>query len=58
MSFDVDALDPTLTPSTGTPVTAGLSLREALYIAEEVANTGDVKTLRIIFCLSTLLYNT
>jgi arginase len=42
LSFDVDALDPSLTPSTGTPVTAGLSLREALYIAEEVASTGII----------------
>lgn len=47
VSFDVDALDPILTPSTGTPVTAGLSLREALYIAEEVANTGRLSAIDI-----------
>ncbi|KAL3875004.1 hypothetical protein ACJMK2_037954 [Sinanodonta woodiana] len=40
LSFDVDAMDPTLTPSTGTPVMGGLSLRETYYIAEEVARTG------------------
>lgn len=47
LSFDVDALDPSLTPSTGTPVTAGLSLREALYIAEEVASTGRLSVVDI-----------
>lgn len=41
LSFDVDSLDPSLAPSTGTPVLGGLSLREGLYIAEEVANTGN-----------------
>ena len=40
MSFDVDAMDPALAPSTGTPVVGGLSVRESFYIAEEVANTG------------------
>jgi arginase len=28
LSFDVDALDPTVAPSTGTPVRGGLSFRE------------------------------
>ena len=40
VSFDVDAMDPTLAPSTGTPVVGGLSIRESFYIAEEVASTG------------------
>ena len=40
MSFDVDAMDPAHTPSTGTPVSGGLSVREISYIAEEIANTG------------------
>ena len=40
MSFDVDAMDPALAPSTGTPVLGGLSVRESFYIAEEVASTG------------------
>lgn len=44
LSFDVDALDPTLTPCTGTPVYGGLSLREGSYIAEELANTGKIQT--------------
>lgn len=40
VSFDVDALDPAHTPSTGTPVPGGLSVREISYIAEELAKTG------------------
>ena len=40
VSFDVDAMDPTLAPSTGTPVVGGLSIEESFYIAEEVASTG------------------
>lgn len=47
VSFDVDAMDPALTPSTGTPVVGGLSVRESFYIAEEVANTGRLAVVDI-----------
>lgn len=40
LSFDVDALDPSLIPCTGTPVLGGLSFREGNYICEELAATG------------------
>lgn len=40
LSFDIDALDPSLAPSTGTPVPGGLSIREGNYICEELAATG------------------
>lgn len=40
LSFDVDALDPTVAPSTGTPVRGGLSFREGHYICEAIAETG------------------
>ncbi|XP_043860208.1 arginase-1 [Dromiciops gliroides] len=40
LSYDVDGLDPTLTPATGTPVPGGLTYREGLYITEEVYKTG------------------
>lgn len=40
LSFDVDSMDPTYIPSTGTPVVGGLSIRESFFIAEEVASTG------------------
>ncbi|XP_046344056.2 arginase-1-like [Haliotis rufescens] len=45
VSFDVDAMDPDIIPSTGTAVPGGLSLREAYYIAEEVAATGRLSVL-------------
>lgn len=45
LSFDVDAMDPSLTPATGTPVSGGLSLRESFYIAEEIASTGRLSVL-------------
>ncbi|XP_052097876.1 arginase-1-like isoform X1 [Mytilus californianus] len=47
LSFDVDSLDPSLAPSTGTPVLGGLSLREGLYIAEEVADTGRLSVIDV-----------
>ena len=40
LSFDVDALDPTVAPSTGTPVRGGLTFREGHFICEELAETG------------------
>ena len=43
MSFDVDSMDPSLIPSTGTRAPGGLSLREGLYIAEELASTGKYR---------------
>ncbi|KAI0231388.1 Arginase, hepatic [Lamellibrachia satsuma] len=42
LSFDIDALDPSLAPSTGTPVAGGLTVREGMYIAEEMALTGKL----------------
>lgn len=40
ISFDVDALDPTLCPNTGTPVPGGLGWHEALMWLEELARSG------------------
>lgn len=39
ISFDIDAVDPTYAPATGTAVPGGLSYREAHYLVEEVAAT-------------------
>ena len=36
VSFDIDAVDPTVAPGTGTPVPGGISLREAFFLMEEV----------------------
>jgi len=40
LSFDIDGLDPTVAPSTGTPVPGGLQLAQGVYIVEKVAETG------------------
>ncbi|EDR14886.1 arginase [Laccaria bicolor S238N-H82] len=40
LSFDVDALDPTVAPSTGTPVRGGLTFREGHFICEAIYETG------------------
>lgn len=40
LSFDVDALDPSVAPSTGTPVRGGLTFREGHYICERIWETG------------------
>lgn len=39
ISFDIDSVDPTYAPATGTAVPGGLSYREAHYLVEEVAAT-------------------
>ncbi|TDH73669.1 uncharacterized protein CCR75_008438 [Bremia lactucae] len=40
MSYDIDAVDPLVAPSTGTRVRGGLTWREAHYVAEAVAETN------------------
>jgi agmatinase len=40
ISFDIDGLDPTLCPGTGTPVPGGLSFPEASYLIGAVAKSG------------------
>lgn len=40
LSYDIDGLDPTLCPSTGTPVPGGLSYLEACFLTAEVARSG------------------
>lgn len=40
LSFDIDALDPTVAPSTGTPVRGGLTEREGFCVCEMLAETG------------------
>lgn len=48
LSFDVDALDPTVAPSTGTPVRGGLTFREGHYICEAVHETGLLVALDLV----------
>ncbi|DAZ93912.1 TPA: hypothetical protein N0F65_010114 [Lagenidium giganteum] len=40
MSYDIDAVDPLIAPSTGTKVRGGLTWREAHYVAEAAAETN------------------
>lgn len=40
VSFDIDGLDPSYCPGTGTPVPGGLSFDEACFILEELAASG------------------
>ncbi|RKP25724.1 arginase [Syncephalis pseudoplumigaleata] len=48
LSFDVDALDPTVAPSTGTPVRGGLTFREGHFICEEIAATGQLVAMDLV----------
>lgn len=40
ISFDIDGLDPSLCPTTGTPVPGGLAFEEAMYLIEQVTESG------------------
>lgn len=48
LSFDVDALDPSVAPSTGTPVRGGLTFREGHYICEAIYQTGCLVALDLM----------
>jgi agmatinase len=40
VTFDVDGLDPTLCPGTGTPVPGGFAWDEAMLVLRELAESG------------------
>lgn len=40
ISFDIDVLDPSLCPNTGTPVAGGLAWEEARYLLSRLAGSG------------------
>lgn len=40
MSFDIDGLDPSLCPNTGTPVPGGLKFLEAISLIDQVVKSG------------------
>lgn len=48
MSYDIDAVDPILAPSTGTAVRGGLTWREALFVAEAVAESKALVSLDMV----------
>lgn len=48
VSYDIDSLDPSVSPATGTPVGGGLTLREGLYIGEYINKLGLLSALDIV----------
>ncbi len=48
LSFDVDSLDPQFAPGVGTPVSGGLTVREAHLIMEMVADTGKMVSCELV----------
>ncbi|SEP11115.1 agmatinase [Halogranum amylolyticum] len=42
VTFDIDALDPSIAPGTGTPEPGGLSAHQALTVMEELGTSEDV----------------
>ncbi|XP_033110760.1 arginase, hepatic-like [Anneissia japonica] len=48
LSYDIDSLDPVVSPSTGTPVMGGLTYREGMYIAEVVSDTGLLHAVDVV----------
>ncbi len=48
VSFDVDMLDPSIAPGTGTPVPGGVNYREAQLIMEMIADSGRMGSLDIV----------
>ncbi len=48
VSLDMDALDPREAPGVGTPVTGGLSYREAHLLMEIIAETANVGSIDVV----------
>ncbi len=48
VSFDADALDPTICPGVGTPVPGGLSYREGHLLMELLSESGRVTSLDLV----------
>lgn len=48
VSFDIDVVDPSIAPGTGTPVQGGLNYREAQLVMEMIADTGCMRSLDLV----------
>jgi len=48
LSYDIDAVDPKYAPATGTAVRGGLTFREAHFVAEMVAASGNLASAEIV----------
>jgi len=47
ISFDVDSVDPSVAPGVGTPVSGGLSYREAHLLMETIAECGCMSSIEV-----------
>ncbi|AJA48696.1 arginase [Clostridium pasteurianum DSM 525 = ATCC 6013] len=54
LSFDIDCLDPSIVPGTGTPVTDGMSVEDAKFLLKYLMNTKLIKSMDMVE-LNTLL---
>lgn len=48
LSFDMDAMDPTMAPGVGTPVPGGLTFREAHLLMEILSESGKISSLDFV----------
>ncbi|KAM8837372.1 arginase-1 isoform 1-T1 [Spinachia spinachia] len=48
LSYDIDAIDPSVAPATGTPVVGGLTYREGVYIGEQLSGTGLLSAVDLV----------
>ena len=48
LSFDLDSMDPVFAPGVGTPVTGGISYREAHLLTEMVADSGHLTSMEVV----------
>ena len=48
LSFDIDAVDPTVAPGVGTPVSGGLTIREAHLIMELAADSREMRSCELV----------
>ena len=48
LSFDLDALDPSVAPGVGTPVQGGLTYREGHLVCEKAARSGRLVSLELV----------
>jgi len=48
LSFDIDALDPSVAPHTGTSVRGGLTFRESNYVCEALASSNKLTSMELV----------
>lgn len=52
LQYDIDALDSSEAPSTGTSVPGGLTLEEGVYISKRVHDTGNLIAMDLVKSLN------